>query len=188
MNVAYVRVSTAEQNDERQVKALEKYKIDKWFCEKISGKSTDRAMLKELLNFVRKGDTVYVMDWSRLSRSTLDLLRIIQFLAKKEVKLVSLKENFDTSTATGKLMLNLIAAINEFERQNLLERQREGIELARQQGKYKGRPPGKYNEEFLYKLFVSIRNKQITVTEAAKQLGVTRATIYNLMDRYNFEI
>lgn len=185
MNVAYVRVSTAEQNPERQKKALESYGIDKWFSEKISGKNTDRPKLKEMLEFVREGDTVYVMDWSRLSRSTVDLLRIIEGLAHKKVKLVSIKENFDTGTPTGRLMLNLIASINEFERQNLLERQREGIEIAKSQGKYKGRKPNRYNEEQLKIIIAGIVNKTITVTEASRRLGVTRATVYNILKRYN---
>ncbi len=86
MNVAYVRVSTIEQNPERQIKALESYKIDKWFSEKISGKNTDRPKLKEMLNFVREGDTVYVLDWSRLSRSASDLLKLIEKLASKNVR------------------------------------------------------------------------------------------------------
>ena len=183
MNIAYVRVSTVEQNEQRQVQALEKYRIDKWFTEKISGKNTERAKLKEMLSFVRDGDTVYVMDWSRLSRSVVDLLKIIEYLANKNVKLVSIKENFDTSTPTGKLMLNLIAAINEFERQNLLERQREGIEIAKQQGKYKGRQPNQYDEELLLKTLQGIRNKTLTVTDAAKRLGITRATVYNILKR-----
>ena len=183
MNIAYVRVSTVEQNEQRQVQALKGYSIDKWFTEKISGKNTERAKLKEMLSFVRDGDTVYVMDWSRLSRSVVDLLKIIEYLANKNVKLVSIKENFDTSTPTGKLMLNLIAAINEFERQNLLERQREGIEIAKQQGKYKGRQPNQYDEELLLKTLQGIRNKTLTVTDAAKRLGVTRATVYNILKR-----
>lgn len=187
MNVAYVRVSTVEQNPERQIKALEVYVIEKWFSEKISGKNTDRPKLKEMLEFVREGDTVYVMDWSRLSRSTVDLLRIIEGLARKKVKLISIKENFDTSTPTGRLMLNLIAAINEFERQNLLERQREGIEIAKNQGKYKGRQPNKYNEEQLRAVITSIANKTITVTEASRRLGVTRATVYNILKKYNMK-
>ena len=182
-----VRVSTVDQHLERQVKALEVYKIDKWFSEKVSGKNTDRPKLKEMLEFVREGDTVYVMDWSRLSRSTVDLLRIIEGLAHKKVKLVSIKENFDTSTPTGRLMLNLIAAINEFERQNLLERQREGIEIAKNQGKYKGRQPNKYNEEQLRTVITGIANKKITVTEASRRLGVTRATVYNILKKYNMK-
>ncbi|MDE6501881.1 MAG: recombinase family protein [Ruminococcus sp.] len=183
MKIAYLRVSTVEQNLERQVKALEVYKIDKWFSEKVSGKNTDRPKLKEMLEFVREGDTVYVMDWSRLSRSTVDLLRIIEGLAHKKVKLVSIKENFDTSTPTGRLMLNLIASINEFERQNLLERQREGIEIAKNQGKYIGRKPNKYNEEQLRAIITGIANKTITVTEASRRLGVTRATVYNILKK-----
>ena len=162
---------------------MEVYKIDKWFSEKVSGKNTDRPKLKEMLEFVREGDTVYVMDWSRLSRSTVDLLRIIEGLARKKVKLVSIKENFDTSTPTGRLMLNLIAAINEFERQNLLERQREGIEIAKNQGKYTGRKPNKYNEEQLRAIITGIANKTITVTEASRRLGVTRATVYNILKK-----
>ncbi len=184
MNVAYVRVSTIEQNPERQIKALESYKIDKWFSEKISGKNTDRPKLKEMLNFVREGDTVYVLDWSRLSRSASDLLKLIEKLASKNVKLVSLKERFDTSSPTGKLMLGLIALINEFERSNLLERQREGVEIAQHQGKYKGRKPNQYNEEQLKVIMTDIANKTITVTEAAKQLGVTRATVYNILRQH----
>ncbi|MDE7120829.1 MAG: recombinase family protein, partial [Oscillospiraceae bacterium] len=139
MKIAYVRVSTVEQNEERQVKALSGHGIEKWFIEKVSGKDTNRPKLKEMLDYVREGDTVYVHDFSRLARSTSDLINIINLLKKKDVVLVSSKESFDTSTATGKLLLTMIAAINEFERENLLERQREGIAIAKAKGKYKGR-------------------------------------------------
>ncbi len=184
MNVAYVRVSTVEQNEERQIQALEAYKIDRWFNEKISGKNTERPKLKEMLDFVREGDTVYVLDWSRLSRSASDLLGLIEKLSKKEVKLISLKESFDTSSSTGKLMLGLIALINEFERNNLLERQREGIEIAKQQGKYTGRKPNKYDTKQLEEIMAGISTKTMTVTEAAKRLHVTRATVYNILHRH----
>jgi len=184
MNVAYVRVSTAEQNEQRQVEALKNYNIEKWFCEKASAKNTNRQCLKEMLDYVRKGDTVYILDWSRLCRSTVDLLNIIGYLAKKDVKIVSLKENFNTSTPTGKLMLSMIGAINEFERQNILERQREGIEIAKSQGKYKGRQPQKRDEQLVLRILTAIKAKKLTVTDAAKQLNCTRATIYNLIRRY----
>lgn len=129
-NIAYVRVSTVEQNEDRQKEALGRHQIDKWFEEKVSGKNIDdRKQLQAMLEYVREGDTVYVKDFSRLARSTKDLLAIVDLL----------KENLDSSTSTGKLMLTMISAINEFERQNILERQAEGIALAKKQGVYKGR-------------------------------------------------
>ena len=124
MRVAYIRVSTQEQNEARQIEGLKKYDIEKTFIEKVSGKNiTDRPELQSLLDFVREGDTVYIHDFSRLARSTKDLLEIVERLTDKGVHLVSNKENVDTSTPTGKLMLTMIGAIAEFERQNLLDRQ-----------------------------------------------------------------
>ncbi|WP_330427941.1 recombinase family protein [Butyricicoccus sp. OF10-2] len=137
-NIAYVRVSTVEQNDERQREALAAYQIDKWFCEKVSGKDTNRPQLQAMLEFVREGDTVYVHDFSRLARSTADLLNIVDTLAAKGVHLVSRKEAVDSSTPTGKLMLTMIGAIAEFERANLLERQREGIAIAKREASTRG--------------------------------------------------
>ena len=125
MRIAYVRVSTAEQNEQRQIDALAKHDIERWFTEKVSGKDTNRPQLQAMLEFAREGDTIYVHDFSRLARSTADLLKIVELLQRKKIHLVSNKENIDTSTPTGKLMLTMIGAINEFERQNILERQRE---------------------------------------------------------------
>ena len=102
MNIAYVRVSTEEQNETRQLEALERHGIDKWFIEKISGKNTNRPKLQEMMEFVREGDTVFVHDFSRLARSTKDLLDLTEQLQAKKVHLVSNKENIDTNTATGK--------------------------------------------------------------------------------------
>ena len=124
-----MRVSTAQQNEEIQVEAFKNYNIEKWFIEKESAKDTNRPKLQEMLNYVRDGDCIYVMDFSRLARSTKDLLDIVELLNQKEVQLVSLKENIDTHTPAGKLMLTMIGAIYEFERTNTLERQREGIEI-----------------------------------------------------------
>ena len=138
MKVAYIRVSTVEQNETRQLEAMKNKGIEKYFTEKVSGKDTNRPQLKAMLDFVREGDTVYIHDFSRLARSTKDLLDIVEQLHNKGVYLVSNKENIDTSTPTGKLMLTMIGAIAEFERANLLERQREGIEIAKREGKFKG--------------------------------------------------
>ena len=139
MIVGYVRVSSVDQNEARQLVTMENYKVEKVYSEKISAKDTNRPKLQELLDFVREGDTVVIHDFSRLARSTKDLLEIVELLNDKKVNLISSKENIDSSTPTGKLMLTMIGAINEFERANLLERQREGIAQAKKEGKYKGR-------------------------------------------------
>lgn len=141
MKIAYVRVSSINQNEARQVEALEKYGIERWYTEKISGKDANRPKLLEMLEYVREGDTIHIHDLSRLARSTADLLVIVDLLTKKGVHLVSNKENIDSSTPTGKLMLTMIGAINEFERTNILERTREGIAIAKRKGVYKGRNP-----------------------------------------------
>lgn len=141
MRVAYIRVSTEEQSLKRQEEALEKYRIEKWYMEKVSGKDTEREQLKRMLDYVREGDEIYIHDFSRLSRSVADLLSILETLQNKKVKLVSVKESMDTETPTGRLMITMIGAINEFERMNILERQREGIAIAKRAGKYKGRNP-----------------------------------------------
>ena len=177
MIVAYVRVSTVEQNEARQVEALQKYNIEKWYTEKVSGKDTKREQLQLMLDFVREGDVIYTMDFSRLSRSVSDLLNIIETLDNKGVRLVSLKENLDTHTPHGKLMLTVIAAINAFERENLLERQREGIAIAKQQKKYKGRKPKELNRfDEVYGLW---KSGEITAVSASKELGISRYTFYN---------
>ena len=179
MKVAYVRVSSVDQNEARQVEALKKHGIEKWFSEKISGKNTDRPKLQELLEFVREGDTVYIHDFSRLARSTKDLLDIVEKLNNKGVSLVSNKENIDSSTPTGKLMLTMIGAIAEFERMNLLERQREGIQIAKIDGKYKGRKaiaiPDFENHLERY------QRREISKAALAKELGISRPTLDKLI-------
>ena len=182
MKIAYVRVSSADQNEARQVEALKKYDIEKWFVEKVSGKDMNRPELQRLLEFAREGDTVYVKDFSRLARSTKDLLELVERFKEKNIHLVSLKENLDTSTATGKLMLTMIAAINEFEHENILERQREGIALAKQRGAYKGRKAvqvkdfGKYYDRYL--------RREYTKKELAEELNISRPTLDRLIKEY----
>lgn len=182
-NVAYLRVSTTDQNLEQQRVMLEKYNINRWYEEKASAKDTNRPRFQEMMDWVRDGDTIYIRDFSRLARSTQDLLHITKKLTKKGVKLVSEKENIDTSTPQGKLMLTMIAAINEFERENLLERQREGIEIAKQMGKYKGRKkvdlPTNWSE-----IYPRWKNRELTATQAIEQLNLKRTTFYKLIKEY----
>ena len=134
-----------------------------------------------MLGYVREGDCIYVMDFSRLARSTKDLLDIVELLNKKEVQLISLKENLDTSTPAGKLMLTVIAAIYEFERTNILERQREGIEIAKREGKYKGGTRKKINEEKFFDLYDDYMHRLITKTEMAKRLRISKPTLDKLI-------
>lgn len=180
-NIAYVRVSSADQNEQRQIEALEKHNIDKWFIEKVSGKDTNRPRLQDMLDYIREDDTVYIHDFSRLARSTKDLLEIVELFNKKNVHLVSNKENLDTSTPTGKLMLTMIAAINEFERQNLLERQREGIEIAKKAGKYKGGQVKKIDDELFNVTYERYKSRQISKVQFAKKLQISRPTLDKLL-------
>lgn len=176
-----MRVSSVTQNEARQIEALEKYGIEKWFIEKVSGKDTNRPRLQEMLNYVREGDSVYVEDFSRMARSTKDLLDIVELLEKKSVQLISLKENLDTSTPTGKLMLTVIAAIHQFERENILERQREGIEIAKREGRYRGGQPKKINEEKFLDLYEAYMCRDINKTQMAKRLRISRPTLDKLI-------
>ena len=183
MEIAYVRVSTIEQSEGRQVEAMEKYNIEKWFIEKVSGKNANRPKLNEMLDFAREGDTIHIHDFSRLARSTKDLLDIVELLNRKGITLISNKENIDTSTPTGKLMLTMLGAINEFELTNLHERQREGILIAKKEGKYKGRRPisVKNFEEYLA-LYTS---RELNKTQLAKKLGISRPTLNKLIEENN---
>ena len=182
MRVAYIRVSSADQNLARQKEALKQYKIEKWYEEKISGKNMDRPQLQAMLDFIREGDIVYIHDFSRLARSTKDLLYLTDLLKEKKVDLVSYHENIDTTTANGRLMLTMIAAINEFERQNILDRQAEGIAEAKKRGVYKGRKKisipniGTHYERYM--------RREITKPKLAKELGITRVTLDRLFKEY----
>lgn len=182
MIVGYVRVSTVEQNEERQLVTMGKYKVEKVFSEKVSAKDTNRPELQMLLDYVREGDTVVVHDFSRLARSTKDLLDIVEYLNNKKVTLISSKENVDSSTPTGKLMLTMIGAINEFERANLLERQREGIAIAKEQGKYKGRK--KVEVSNIDEYYSKYMNREMNMTAIAKELKLSRTTLYKLFEEY----
>lgn len=186
-NLGYVRVSTILQNDKRQFKTLEKYDLDKVFKEKVSAKDRDRPQLKALLDYAREGDTIYISSFDRLARSTKDLLEIVEQLTKKGIELISNKEQLDTSTPTGRLMLTMIGAINEFERENLLERQREGIQIAVEQGKYKGRKPIEVDNNFIENYNKYLKRVITTKRELAEILDISRPTLDKLINEYEQE-
>lgn len=178
MKIGYIRVSTQEQNEGRQLVMMKEQGADKTFIDKASGKNTDRPALKEMLSFVREGDVVIVESISRLARSTRDLLTIVDTLNKKGVGFISLKESLDTSTPTGRFTLTIFAALAELERETTLQRQSEGIALAKAQGKYKGRQPIQIDEEQFRKVCKRWRNGEITATKAMDLLSVKPNTFY----------
>ncbi|WP_312884274.1 recombinase family protein [Clostridium psychrophilum] len=138
--IGYIRVSTVDQNTDRQEIALSELGIQKIFSEKISGKSANRPQLKSMMEYIRDGDILYIESISRLARSTRDLLSIVQQLKDKKVDLVSLEENIDTATPQGRFVLTLFGALSELERESTLKRQREGIAAEHLKGKKFGRP------------------------------------------------
>ena len=144
MKIGYVRVSTEEQNTARQEIMLRELGVDELFIDKASGKNADRPELRRMMEYVRRGDTVIVESISRFARNTRDLLDLVERLTEKQVEFVSRKEAIDTTTPTGKFMLTVFAAVAELEREYILQRQREGIAIARTQGKYRGRPAKDY--------------------------------------------
>lgn len=161
---------------------MQRYDIEKWFTEKVSAKDTNRPKLRELLDFAREGDTIHIHDFSRLARSTKDLLDIVETLNTKGVHLVSNKENIDTSTPTGKLMLTMIGAIAEFERQNLLDRQREGIAIAKRNGKYKG---GKRKRVTGFEDgYTRYKSREVSKAGLARELHISRPTLDRLIKEY----
>lgn len=182
MKIGYVRVSTVEQNEARQVEALNKLGVQKIYIEKKSGKNLDRPVLQEMLDFIREGDTVYVHDLSRISRSLTDLLNLVELLQKKKVHFISNKEQVDTTTPTGRLFLSIVGAINEFERTNLLERQREGIAIAKRVGKYKGRKPRTLDHVAeLYNMWI---RREKSKAEIARDYQISRPTLDRLFKEY----
>ena len=185
MRVGYVRCSTAEQNEARQLKMMEEQKVEKVFIDKASGKNVDRKDFKAMMAFVRADDTVIVESISRIARNTRDLLTIISSLTEKGVEFVSLKENIDTTTPHGRFMLTVFGALAELERESILERQREGIEIAKAEGKYKGRKPVAVNEAKFRAVCARWRAGEITATEAMQEIGLKPNTFYRRVKSLN---
>jgi DNA invertase Pin-like site-specific DNA recombinase len=176
VKIGYVRVSTTEQNTARQEVLMQELLVDEVFIDQASGKNTDRPELKRMLEYVRKGDTVIVESISRFARNTRDLLELVDKLRQKDVEFVSRKESLDTNTATGKFMLTVFAAVAELEREYMLQRQREGIEIAKKQGKYKGRK--KIVNEKFGKIYGEWKAGNVTAVRAMQFLGMKSNTFY----------
>ena len=180
--IGYVRVSTVDQNVERQLEQLQH--CDELFIDKVSGKDIERPKLQEMLRHIRKGDIIEVTSIDRLARNNIDLQNLVKEITGKGVVIKFLKEGLTFSpdgsdNAISKMMLTMLAAISEFERELIRERQREGIALAKAKGKYKGRAP-KLNKEQVEQLNQRIAAGE-SKTSVAKALGVTRVTVYSYL-------
>ena len=180
--LAYLRVSSLDQNEARHREALKGYNIDRYFVEKVSGKNTKRPKLQEMLEYMREGDIVYVEEFTRLGRSTEDLLSIVRKIEEKGVGFVSLKEKFDATTPAGRLQRNMMAAIAEFERDIILERQREGIAIAKREGKYKGRK--KIVIPDIEKYYTKYMTRKVNKTQIAEELKISRQTLNKLFKEF----
>ena len=176
MKIGYIRISTEDQNTARQEVLMQQLGVDEVFIDKFSGKNTDRPELKRMMAYVRRGDTVVVESISRFARNTRDLLDLMEELSAKEVAFVSQKEAIDTSTPTGKFMLTVFGAVAELEREYILQRQREGIAVAKANGAYKGRKPiARPNFDAVV---TEWRSGSITAVEAMRRLDMKPSTFY----------
>lgn len=187
MKVGYIRVSSKDQNEDRQVKALEQQGIEKVYIEKISGKDTNRPELKAMLQFVREGDTIIIESISRLARNTLDFLTIVKDLNERKIDIVSLKEMIDTSTPQGKFMLTVFGAMYEMERDTIKQRQAEGIEVAKEKGTKFGRPKQEISDAFKT-IYAEWKQGEITATAAMKKLNMKANTFYRRVKEYEAEV
>lgn len=179
MKYGYVRVSTKGQNTARQDVLMKELGVDRVFVDKCSGKNTDRPQFHEMMSLLKSGDTVVVESYSRMSRSTKDLLETVEKLNELGVGFVSKKENIDTTSAAGRMFLTFIAGMNQFEREVMLERQAEGIaampvdengrKVSSRTGRGFGRPASDVDVVLL---------EGETIVQACKRLGISRATFY----------
>lgn len=178
MKVFYIRVSTEEQNEERQRQSAAEIGAEKLFVDKASGKNADRQFLKEMLSYVREGDTVYCSDISRIARNTKDLLNIVEELNNKGVYFVSLKEQIDTSTPQGKFMLTVFGAMAELERASIRQRQAEGIAIAKKNGKYKGRKRIELDDKKFNSMIEEWKEGKRSAASIYKEFNISPQTFY----------
>jgi len=184
MKIGYVRCSSTTQNPERQEVLMEQLGVDKIYIDMCSGKNMQRPQLQAMLDFMREGDTIIVESFSRLARSTKDLLEITDTMTEKGVEFISQKETIDTKTPAGRMLLTILASISQFERECIRERQQEGIELKKARGEYKGRVPIKIEDADFEEQYKAWRAKIITAKKAMSNLRLKPNTFYRRVARW----
>ena len=179
MTYGYARVSTCDQNLDRQLDMLNRYGVDRLFTEKMSGTKRERPELNKLIESLKAEDTVVVESLSRLGRSTKNLIELVELFQERGVHLVSLKESVDTSTPSGQLLFTLMSAIAQFERETIAERTNEGLRAARARGHIGGRP--KADQQKVQQAISLYHTQQYTVNEIQDMTGIARSTLYRAM-------
>lgn len=177
MLIGYARVSTDDQNLDRQIDQLKAAGAKKIYCEKMTGTKKERPKLQDMLDNAREGDTIIVTDLTRISRSMKDLYSLVEDFEKKGLNLKSLKETIDTTTAQGRLFFGLTALLSQFERDLTSERTKEGLASARARGKLGGRR-SKLNDKDKATIKKLYDDKKLTVAEICRMYDISRPTLY----------
>lgn len=179
MKIGYARTSTQDQNLDLQIDALQQLGCERIYQEKISSVKDNRPELENCLKALRAGDTLYIWRLDRLGRSLKHLVQLINQLQDMDCSLVSIKENIDTSTPTGKLTFHIFASLAEFERDLICERTKAGLLSARARGRMGGRPQ-KLSEKEKSMIRQLMKDRNNSASDIAKRFGVSRATVYNI--------
>ena len=186
MVYGYARVSTRQQDLSRQLDLLDRYECNKIYTEKISGVRANRPELNKLKKRVKENDKIIIESFSRLGRSTKDLIDLVYFFEKKGVKVISIKENFDTQTPQGKLMMTVFQAFSQFERDIIVERTKEGLESARARGNIGGRP--RIDPALIQHALHLYQKEGIAVVDICAQTGLKRSTFYRYLSLEKDEV
>lgn len=181
MNVGYARVSTNEQNLDLQLDALTKADCIKIFEEKTTGKDKERPQLQLMLDMLRPGDRVVVWRLDRIGRNMKHLIELSEYFEKNDIEFVSLQENIDTSTPTGKFFFHMMAALAEFERNMIIEKTNAGLKAARARGRVGGRP--KTPEKTIQKALKLYDSKDYSVKEICEMTGISSMTLYRYLNK-----
>ncbi|MBZ3641346.1 recombinase family protein [Enterococcus casseliflavus] len=186
MVYGYARVSTRQQDLSRQLDLLDRYECNKIYTEKISGVRANRPELNKLKKRVKENDKIIIESFSRLGRSTKDLIDLVYFFEKKGVKVISIKENFDTQTPQGKLMMTVFQAFSQFERDIIVERTKEGLESARARGNIGGRP--RIDPALIQHALHLYQKEGEAVVDICAQTGLKRSTFYRYLSLEKDEV
>lgn len=188
MIIMYQRISNTQQSLNSQEEWKVKYKVEKVYTDNCTNKDNNRPELERMLDFIREGDVVIVESISRLARNVKDLLSIVNTLKEKGAQFISIKENIDTSTETGKFCLNLFKSLEELEKETIKERQIEGIALAKERGVYKGRAPMEIDENKFKTMCDEWKAGKRTATSIQKEFDITGTTFYRWIKEYGYSV